>query len=33
MKTAKFANLKIPAQKHVTEYHITNIQIKQISLQ
>jgi len=30
---AKFANLKITAQKHVTEYHITNIHIKQISLQ
>jgi hypothetical protein len=29
----KFANLKIPAQKYVTEYHITNIHIKQISLQ
>jgi hypothetical protein len=33
LKSAKFANLKIPAQKHVTEYHITNIHIKQKSLQ
>ena len=33
LKTAKFANLNIPAQKHVTEYHITNIHIKQKSLQ
>jgi hypothetical protein len=33
LKTVKFANLKTPAQKHVTEYHITNIHIKQKSLQ